>query len=198
MFWSKIAKVYDIFENLYNGKVFKETGVKVSEFINEGDKVLECACGTGEISINIAEKCSELIATDLSEEMMEQAKKKTVKFDNVNFEEADITSLKYEDDSFDKVVAGNVIHLLDNPEGALKELERVCRPGGKVIVPTYIGVSKGTNKMAIILLKKLGAKFTRGFDEESYREFFRNCGYENVEFHVVRGRMDCDVAVISA
>ena len=50
----------------------------------------------------------------------------------------DYTALPYPDSSFDKVVAGNVIHLLDNPLTALSELNRVCKDGGMLIIPTYM------------------------------------------------------------
>ena len=49
MFWDKLSFVYDLMETLYNRKVFIETGVKVAEYIDRKDVVLECACGTGEI-----------------------------------------------------------------------------------------------------------------------------------------------------
>lgn len=74
--------------------------------------------------------------------MLKKAKKKCKKLNNVEFVWADITHLNYEDGSFDKVVAGNVIHLLDDPYSALKELERVCRVGGQLIIPTYINMEK--------------------------------------------------------
>ncbi|WP_242848126.1 hypothetical protein [Ruminococcus sp. HUN007] len=47
MFWDKISPVYDLFENVYNHKVYEGTGKKVAEFIDSRDDVLECACGTG-------------------------------------------------------------------------------------------------------------------------------------------------------
>lgn len=43
MFWDKVAGVYDLFENLYNKKVYRETGIQVAKLININDKVLECA-----------------------------------------------------------------------------------------------------------------------------------------------------------
>ena len=46
--------------------------------------------------------------------------------------------LPYPDERFDVVIAANVIHLLDEPEKALQELSRVCRPGGRIILPTYM------------------------------------------------------------
>ena len=58
MFWNKIASLYDLFEIIYNKKVYTGTGKKVAEYINSEDEVLECACGTGAISIYIAEKCT--------------------------------------------------------------------------------------------------------------------------------------------
>ena len=47
MFWDKISPLYDLFENIYNGKVYTGTGKKVAEMIDSSDVVLECACGTG-------------------------------------------------------------------------------------------------------------------------------------------------------
>ncbi len=42
MFWDKISPVYDLFEKVYNGKVYMETGNKVAELIDPSDIVLEC------------------------------------------------------------------------------------------------------------------------------------------------------------
>ena len=131
MFWDKISPLYDLFEQVYNGKVYRGTGEKVAECIEPSDTVLECACGTGAISIYIAQRCRRLIATDFAVGMLRQAAKKCRKFENVIFRKADITHLKCKDNRFDKVVAGNVIHLLPNPELALHELERVVKPGGR-------------------------------------------------------------------
>ena len=64
MFWDKVSGIYDLVETIYNGKVYRELGGKVAEKIEEGDVVLECACGTGAISQYIAPKCRQLIATD--------------------------------------------------------------------------------------------------------------------------------------
>ena len=196
MFWDKISPLYDLFENVYNGKVYTGTGEKVAELIDSSDAVLECACGTGAISIYIAQKCSKLIATDFSDGMLGQAAKKCRKYPNVSFQKADITNLQFKDGQFDKVVAGNVIHLLPEPEKALHELERVAKPGGKIIIPTYINMSKGSGRIAVKFIEKLGAGFKRQFDLESYKKFFADKGYENIEYHVVDGRMPCAIAVI--
>ena len=128
MFWNKISPLYDLFENVYNHKVYSGTGKKVAEFIESTDEVLECACGTGAITICIAEKCKKLVATDFATGMLKQASRKCRRFDNVSFKKADITNIKCKDSRFDKVVAGNVIHLLPDPKKALDELKEWLNP----------------------------------------------------------------------
>ena len=97
---------------------------------------------------------------------------------------------------FDKVVAGNVIHLLPDPGKALAELERVVKPGGKIIIPTYINMSKKSAGLAVKFVEFLGADFKKQFDLETYKSFFKEMGYDNVEYHVVEGRMPCAIAVM--
>ena len=105
--------------------------------------------------------------------------------------------MKYGDGSFDKAVAGNVIHLLPDPDKALRELERVVKKGGKIIIPTYINLSKKNSHAAARLFGLVGADFKRQFDLESYKDFFSDMGYSGVEYSVVDGRMPCAIAVIT-
>lgn len=197
MFWDKAAGLYDLFETVYNGKVYKGLAVDVAERIEAGDVVLECACGTGMISRHIAPRCSRLIATDVSEGMMKQARRHCDRFANVTIQRADIMALEWRDETFDKVVAGNVIHLLDDPAGALAELMRVCKTGGRVIIPTYINVTPaGKVSLAARALELLGVRFKREFDFDSYRQFFADAGFDDVDYHVVEGRMPCAIAML--
>ncbi len=197
MFWDNISSLYDLFENVYNRRVYNGTGKKVAELIESSDAVLECACGTGAISRYIAPKCRNLTATDFSEGMLRQAKKKCQNYDNVVFGKADITHIEYPDQSFDKAIAGNVIHLLPHPEIAMKELERVVRSGGMIIIPTYINKSKDSSRMAVRFLEMLGASFKRQFDPDSYKAFFDGLGYKDADYYIVDGKMPCMIAVIT-
>lgn len=198
MFWDRVAKVYDLFENAYNGKVNREFSSSVANMIEGHDYVLECACGTGLISQKIAVRCNELVATDFSTQMLNEAKKKCKPLENIRFERGNILDLKFDDETFDKVVAGNIIHLLDEPKIALKELERVCKKGGKIIIPTYLTCKdNGKTSLLIRLFKKAGGNFKREFSFEKYKEFFTEMGYENVEYKLVNGRMASAIAIIT-
>lgn len=131
MFWDRVAGVYDLFADVYNRKVNRELCEQVASLMGMADEVLECGCGTGMLSAAIAPRCAGLVATDFSERMLVRACRKCAGVRNARFGKADITDLSYANGSFDKVVAANVIHLLDDPASAVRELARVCRPGGR-------------------------------------------------------------------
>ena len=135
MFWDNVAGVYDIFVNIINRKTHRRLKEIVSDLVEPDDTVLECACGTGLLSAVIAEKCRQLTATDFSEKMLRKAEKNCRSFHNISYLQADITKLPFVEGSFDKVVAANVIHLLDNPLAAISELNRVCKDGGMLSFP---------------------------------------------------------------
>ena len=197
MFWDQVAGVYDVFVNVINRKTHKQLRQIVSDLIEPEDDVLECACGTGLLSAVIAQKSGRLTATDFSKKMLKKAEKNCAAFQNITFSKADITALAFPDCSFDKVVAGNVIHLLDNPMTALGELNRVCKDGGMMIIPTYMNKnSKGKTSGFAATVGKAGADFKRQFTVNSYRQFFLDAGYSDVQIILADGRIPCAVAVM--
>ena len=198
MFWDNVAGVYDVFVNVINRKTHQKLRRIVSSLIEPDDTVLECACGTGLLSAVIAPKCRQLTATDFSEKMLKKAEKNCRSFRNITYAQADITALSFADGSFDKVVAGNVIHLLDNPVTALRELNRVCKDGGMLIIPTYMNKDdKGKTSGFAGAVGKAGADFKRQFTAESYRQFFLDAGYRDVQVTLAEGRIPCAVAVVT-
>ena len=198
MFWDRAAGVYDLFEDVYNGEVNRKLCNRIAAMVASTDDVLECACGTGMLSKYIARKCRRLIATDFSIGMLRQAKKKCEGLTNIKFARADIMHLKYKNGAFDKVVAGNVIHLLNEPYMALKELERVCRTGGHIIIPTYVNnENMGKPNLFVRAIEKAGAGFKCQFTYQTYQQFFEKAGYTNVKYAIVEGKMPCAIAVIT-
>ena len=197
MIWDKLSPFYDFFENVYNGKCYKGIAEKIKGYVTEDDTVLECACGTGVLTLPMAQKCKKLIATDYSVGMLRQTKKKVAKYSNTKVRKASILEVPFKEDKFDVVVAANVIHLLDEPDKAISELKRVCKPNGKIILPTYINNEKKNSIIAAKLLSVLGVKFKRQFNLASYKEFITSHNISQVEYCVVEGRMPCAFAIIT-
>lgn len=197
MFWDSVAGVYDLFVNIYNKKTHKDLCEKINSMIDSDDEILECACGTGMLTVGMAQRCKSIIATDFSQKMLKRAKKKCAEFQNTEFRFANIMELDFGSECFDKVVAANVIHLLDNPERALNELMRVCRCGGSVIIPTYMNKKEdGKDNKFSKTVGKAGADFKKQYTYESYKNFFEKLGFEDVEYSYIDGRVPCAVAVI--
>ena len=197
MFWDRVAWVYDVFANGINRRANRALCAAVEKLIAPDDEVLECACGTGLLTGVIAARCRALTATDFSEKMLAQAERKYANCRNVRFAQADITKLDYPDGRFDAVVAANVIHLLDEPLQALRELDRVCRPGGRLIIPTYMNrTDKGTTNRVSGAIGRAGADFKREFTLESYQAFFAAAGYTDARYTLCEGRIPCAVAVL--
>ncbi|WP_418750938.1 class I SAM-dependent methyltransferase [Frisingicoccus sp.] len=197
MIWDKLSHFYDFFEKVYNGKCYKGIAEKIKEYVTEDDIVLECACGTGLLTLPMAQKCKKLIATDYSVGMLRQTKKKVAKYSNTKVRKASIFELPCKDGKFDVVVAANVIHLLDEPDKVISELKRVCKPNGKIILPTYINNEKKNSIFAAKLLSVLGVKFKRQFSLASYKQFITSHNITQVEYSVVEGRMPCAFAIIT-
>lgn len=197
MFWDKVAWVYDIFADVINRKANMKMCAVVEAQITPADEVLECACGTGMLSKVIAARCKSLIATDFSANMLKQAERKCRKYENVKFEQGNILQIDYPDENFDVVVAANVIHLLDEPYRALRELDRVCKKGGRLIIPTYINqTEKGTTNHVSGAIDKAGADFKREFTMQTYQKFFEEADYTRADYTLCEGRIPCAVAVL--
>ena len=194
-FWDNIAAVYDIAEAV-NGKVYREMTDLAARLVPRGAKVLDGAAGTGSLSIAAAERANTVVCTDLSENMLFRARKKAKRYgaDNIVFEKRNIFELCDEDGTYDCVIAGNVLHLLNNPQGAVKELCRVAKSGGKVIVPTFTWENK--EHFLVKLYRLIGFKPKRGYTPESYYKMLRECGCGKVKMKLIKGMIPCCLAVI--
>lgn len=114
-----------------------------------GDKVLDCATGTGDLALEFKEKVGEqgyVLGTDFCKEMIKQAPAKAADQNlDIDFEVADAMDLPYDNDTFDIASIAFGIRNVDDPVQALKEMGRVVRPGGKVVVLEF-GQPKGLLK----------------------------------------------------
>lgn len=104
--------------------------------LQPGEDVLETACGTGLVTFRIAkavEPGGEVVATDISEGMIDIAKKESEdrKISNVRYQRMDAEQLDLNDEQFNVAVCGLGLMYLPNPIQSLREMHRVLKPGGR-------------------------------------------------------------------
>jgi SAM-dependent methyltransferase len=99
-----------------------------------GRRILDVGCGTGRVSIALAEKAAEVVGVDPSEEMLAEARARAR--GSVAFERGRAEALPFPDGRFERVVARLVVHLVDRVR-ALPEIRRVLGPGGRLVVATF-------------------------------------------------------------
>lgn len=114
-----------------------------------GDNVLDCATGTGDLAIEFKKAVGhrgKVVGTDFCQEMIEHAPAKADKEQLVvEFEVADAMNLPYDDNSFDIASIAFGIRNVDDPLVCLKEMARVVKSGGRVVVLEF-GQPKGAVK----------------------------------------------------
>ncbi|MCG2588342.1 bifunctional demethylmenaquinone methyltransferase/2-methoxy-6-polyprenyl-1,4-benzoquinol methylase UbiE [Rhodohalobacter sulfatireducens] len=137
--------------NAWRKKTVLESGAK------PGNKVLDCATGTGDLAIEFKKAVGhegEVTGTDFCQEMIEHAPAKA-DMENlvVTFEVADAMDLPYEDNTFDIASIAFGIRNVDDPLVCLKEMARVVRPGGRVVVLEF-GQPKGAVRIPYEIYSK--------------------------------------------
>lgn len=100
------------------------------------ERVLDIATGPGYIAEAFARAAREVVGVDLTDAMLAIARERTTErgVPNVSFRAADAQNLPFENGAFDVVVCRLALHHLQNPLEVLREMARVCRAGGTVLV----------------------------------------------------------------
>lgn len=146
--FSEIAPKYDISNTVLSAGIhhrWRTKAVKLSG-AKQGDSVLDCATGTGDLIIafgKVVGKSAKLLGTDFCSPMMDSAPEKAKKNGlSVEFQEADVMNLPYNDNAFSIASIGFGIRNVDDPKRGIAEMARVVKSGGKVVVLEF-GQPKG-------------------------------------------------------
>ena len=142
--WDVFAPVYE-FSMRSQKNIYDFLYARIAEVAKDKD-VLELATGPGMIARHIAPAAKSVVATDFAPKMIETALK-AKNPDNLSFEVADATSLRFADNSFDVVVIANALHIIPNPEKALAEIRRVLKDDGVLIAPNFIFPADGKRNL---------------------------------------------------
>ncbi len=125
-------------------------------------KILEVGVGTG-IGLPYYRREHQVHGIDISPHMLDRAKKRVHRKRLGNVTQLtimDARKLQFADNTFDAVVAAYVMSVVPEPEKVIREIERVCKPGGDVIIVNHFaaekGMRRGVERMLAPLSNKLG------------------------------------------
>ena len=193
-FWDSVAEKYA------NSKITDEVAYnytleRTRSYLTNEDEVLEIGCGTGSTALLLANSVKRLTASDISKEMIrigaEKAQNKGI--NNIHFIAAEVSDVELGShaegkNSFDAVLAFNILHLLQDLPQSLEHINKMVKPGGYFISKT---TCKPTNKISFKLLammtilpvmQVLGkAPFVKLRKSNEFDEFITSAGFNIIE-----------------
>jgi ubiquinone/menaquinone biosynthesis C-methylase UbiE len=157
-----------------------------------GDRALDIACGPGLVVCAFAHAVQHATGIDLTPAMLAQARKlqRQESLRNVTWTLGDVTKLPYRDREFSIVTSRFAFHHLPEPQLALQEMVRVCRPGGRMVVADIAPAAP--NAEALNAVERLrDPSHTRALPPEELRVLFAQVGLApRVEMHRLAGDLE--------
>jgi demethylmenaquinone methyltransferase/2-methoxy-6-polyprenyl-1,4-benzoquinol methylase len=137
--FDRVAGVYDLLNTVMSAGLHHRWRARAVELarVGPGSRVLDIATGTGDLAIALARQVSpggEVIGSDFSEAMLERARRKNQCPQSLRLEWGDALDLSYPDASFDAATVGFGARNFADLARGLREMRRVVRPGGRVVV----------------------------------------------------------------
>lgn len=183
-FWDKVAARYSK-QPIKNIEAYEQTMDRTRAYLSEDSEVLEVGCGTGSTALLLSKYVNRITGTDISNEMVRIAtdKLKDGAVDNVEFIQAEADSADLKDETFDAVLAYNLIHLLPNPIDAMRRVHKVLKPNGIFISKTVcLGDSTSLWRIPIFFMQLVRyAPFVNFFTSKEVEAIVKQSGFEIVE-----------------
>jgi 2-polyprenyl-3-methyl-5-hydroxy-6-metoxy-1,4-benzoquinol methylase len=138
-FWDRVATRFDRTEKRFEPLHIK-TMEQTKRYLKSGDTVLDYGCATGTKTLELANHpgVNRIQGIDISSNMIDIATRRAVErnIENVEFAQATIFDERYTSESFDVILAFNILHLLDNTRQAVQRMSELLKPGGVLIATT--------------------------------------------------------------
>lgn len=139
----------------------------------KGKEVLDAGCGVGAFSEPLVQH-NTVYGVDFSVKSLEHAAKRGLKTMS-----EDLTALPFEDGKFDVVLCIGVIQLIEQYEAVVKELSRVTKPGGTMLIQT---LNRGSVQRKLLKLFEKSKKFDRMYAMSELKQLYVRYGFESIDF----------------
>ena len=176
--------MYSPFMERGNGELYDNISKAVKSKLNKDMNVLELACGSGQLSFRLAKYVRQWEATDFSEKMIVEAKKKP-RPKGLYFSVQDATNLPYADESFDAVMIANALHIMPEPDKAMSEIRRVLKKDGILFAPTFVHGEGAGYHVRIKLMNLIGFKTYSKWNAAEFVKYIEAHGFKVTEQKVM-------------
>ena len=170
-FFSTSAGQWDRLRDELFGEYFHLSAL--TAFADAAWTVGDLGCGTGQMTAALAPFVRHVMAVDGSAAMLQAARKRLQQFDNVELRRGDLEALPIDDQRLDAATLTLVLHHLPEPDRALREVSRVLRPGGRVLIVDMLPHDRESYR------QQMGHVWL-GFSEEHLRRLLSASGFDDV------------------
>jgi ubiquinone/menaquinone biosynthesis C-methylase UbiE len=179
-FWDKSAPRYSN-SPVRDEEAYRKKLAITQEYFRPDWSILEFGCGTGSTAIVHAPYVKHIVATDISDKMLDiaECKARDAGIENVSFRQGTLDSLDLGAESFDAVLGLNVLHLLEDVDAAISSVHGVLKPGGIFVSSTaLVDEINFFWRLLIPLMQLLGfAPYVNRFGREELVAKLTNAGF---------------------
>lgn len=176
-YFDEVASNWDNMRNDFFSDEVRLAAYKTAD-VEEGKIAADIGAGTGYISEGLIQKNMKIIAVDQSEEMLNLLKDKFSCYKDLKCIQGVGESLPIEDNSVDYVFANMFLHHVQNPSLVIKEMQRILKSGGKLVITDL-------DEHNFEFLKTEQYDVWMGFDRQKIKEWFEDTGLHNVTVNCV-------------
>lgn len=139
VFWNNSAEKYAKSAIKDEASYQKKLAI-TQEYLNADNYILEFGCGSGSTALRHAPYVQHILATDISDKMIEIAQRRAIKdgIENISFQQGVLDELNIQDQSFDAVLGLNVLHLLKDVDGSINTVHSLLKNNGVFISSTSL------------------------------------------------------------
>ena len=190
-FWDKVAAKYAK-SPVKNVRAYEQTLARTRDWLGPEARVLEIGCGTGTTALKLADAAGHITATDISPAMIAiaETKRQEAGAANVSFEAANADGAG--DETFDAVLAFNLLHLLPDAAATVRHARDRLKPDGVFISKTMcLAEASFVFRPMIFVMRLLGkAPYVRFFRKAELEAMIAAEGFEIVEATAFDGAPD--------
>lgn len=186
LFYRYLSRIYDQVNPFVWNEAMRSASLDMLD-LTRNDRVLDVGCGTGFGTVGLLERVDHVTGLDQSPQQLARARSKLPN-DRVTLLFGDAERLPFEDETFDVVWSSGSIEYWPHPVATLKELRRVCRPGGQVLVV-------GPNAPQSRMMRWIADRIMLFYGTEEADRMFEAAGFEDIQHALLGPSYNPEIAI---